>query len=516
MANTPIDLDKPLMDLSSQGYKSSWTIRDAVEGLQIFGGIGSGKTSGSGRYFALKYLSNGFGGLVLTAKHDEKALWQEYCKQAGRLNDLIIVEPGSGYHFNFMEYESTVAGSDKTITLNLVQVLKTVINASREKTGRGQEDSFWEDALDLLLANTIDLCLLAYGKVTVQMLYEIAQSAPRKIIVQQAAAPQHGQQQQADTIPPPPKPFQVAFDAAMSKTRKQVEAWKSRSMDQLRSVQSNIEFTRLASEHLPDVRLMGFIQNFFRDSFKNLAEKTRAIIEFNLIGFLYNLLREPTYSLFCRHPSNFTPEDCLKGKIILLNLPVKDYHKMGQDAQIMFKYVWQRAMERRRITPDARPVFLWADEAQNFLHEHDAAYQATARSSRIATVYISQNLPNYFANMGGGATSDHKVKSFLGTLGTKIFHANADIETNKYASDLVGQAYFKRDQHSRTIAGEFSSSASYSYDLEHIIRPEAFVSLRTGSKANDFLVDGVLHTQGKQVAKDANFKTISFNQNFSL
>ncbi len=80
----------------------------------------------------------------------------------------------------------------------------------------------------------------------------------------------------------------------------------------------------------------------------------------------------------------------------------------------------------------------------------------------------------------------------------------------------MGQAFFKKDQHSRTIAGEFSTTASYSYNLEHIIRPESFVSLRTGSKVNDYLVDGVLHTQGKQIAKEANFKTISFNQKFSL
>src|SRR5690606_22622962 len=107
--------------------------------------------------------------------------------------------------------------------------------------GRGQEDSFWEDALDLLLANTIDLCLLAYGKVTVQLLYEIAQSAPRKIVMQQSATPQQHEQQkhQAETAPTPSKPFKLAYDKAMEKTRTQVEAWKNRSMDKLRHVQTN-------------------------------------------------------------------------------------------------------------------------------------------------------------------------------------------------------------------------------------------------------------------------------------
>lgn len=510
------DLDKVMIDLSAKEYTATWTIRDAIEGLQIFGGIGSGKTSGSGRTIALKYLSNGFGGLVLTAKHDEKKLWQDYCREAGRLQDLIIVEPGSGYHFNFLEYESTIAGNHKSFTLNIVQVLKTVINASRDAGGQKPEDQFWESALEMVLGNAIDLCQLAYGKTTVQMLYDIAQSAPKKIVAPPKPVTAADAKQEQPAPAKKHNPFNAAHKIVMEKLAKQVSDWKEAQPTGWRNnIPDDAAFTRLISEELPDVRLMGFVNNFFTDTFKNIADKTRSIIDFNLIGFLYNLLREPTYSLFCRYPSNFTPEDCLKGKIILLNLPVKDYHKMGRDAQIMFKYIWQRAMERRRIDENGRPVFLWADEAQNFLHEHDAAYQATARSSRIATVYISQNLPNYFANMGGSA-SEHKVKSFLGTLGTKIFHANADIETNKYASDLVGQAYFKREQHSRTIAGEYSTTASYSYDLEHIMRPEKFVSLRTGGPANGLFVDGVIHTQGKQIAKDANFKTMFFNQKFSL
>lgn len=507
MAKQHYDLDTPLMDFSSKGHRATWTIRDAVEGVQIFGGIGSGKTSGSGRTLALKYLSHGFGGLVLTAKHDEKELWQEYCRIAGRTDDLIIVEPGGKYHFNFLEYESTASGKEKSITMNIVQVLKTVINAGQDSAA-SSDDSFWQGAMDMLLANTIDLCLLAYGKLTIQHLYEIAQSAPKR----NAAQPPAG----APEAPRQDDPFRIAYSLAMDKVDMQVQAWKAKlSATQLNAIKSSHEFTRLASEALPDVRTMGFINNFFTDAYRNIAEKTRSIIDFNLLGFLNNLLREPVYSLFCRNPSNFTPEDCLNGKIILINLPVKDYHKVGRDAQVMFKYIWQRAMERRRIAQNGRPVFLWADESQTFLHEHDAVYQATARSSRIATVYISQNLPNYFAALGGKA-GEYRVKSFLGTLGTKIFHANADMETNNYAASLIGQDYRQKDTYSRTVAGDFSTSQGRSWELEYIIRPEEFVSLKTGGPENNYRVEGIMHVQGKQLSKNTNFKRVRFNQNFSL
>jgi hypothetical protein len=87
----PFDLDQPVFEFISRDANYCWTVRNAVEGVQIFGGIGSGKTSGSGRMLALKYLKAGFGGLVLTVKPDEKALWQQYCHTAERSNDLIVI-----------------------------------------------------------------------------------------------------------------------------------------------------------------------------------------------------------------------------------------------------------------------------------------------------------------------------------------------------------------------------------------------------------------------------------------
>jgi type IV secretory pathway TraG/TraD family ATPase VirD4 len=519
MSDQKFDLDTILMDLSSDSYTARWTIRDAVEGVQIFGGIGSGKTSGSGRTLALKYLRNNFGGLVLTAKHDEKELWETYCREAGREQDLIIVEPGSKNHFNFLEYESASTSSQKSLTMNIVQVLKTVIKASQDKSRAGTDDNFWEGALDMLLANTIDLCLQAYGKVTVQQLYDIAKAAPKREppvpAKQQLTPEQEAEQkkkQEAEEEAKKNDPFRIAFNLAMAKVKKQVLAWKLRhTKEQLARYKNNTDFTRAAAEALPDVRTMSFVNYFFTGTYRSIADKTRSIIDFTLMGFLYNLLREPVYSLFCRYPSNFLPEDCLKGKIILLHLPVKDYHKIGKDAQILFKYIWQRAMERRRIRENGRPVFLWADEAQHFLHEHDAEYQATARSSRIATVYISQNLPNYFANMGG-KEGEYRVKSFLGTLGTKIFHANADVDTNTYASQLIGQGYTKDTQNSATMAGEFSNTKAVSYKLEYIMRPEHFVGLKTGGPLHQKRVEGIIHTQGKQIRPDANHSKLLFKQ----
>lgn len=472
------DLDTTLIKLHGETGTLNWTVRDAVEGIQIFGGIGSGKTSGSGRMLALKFLNAGFGGLVLTVKPDEKEAWQNYARQTGREADLIILEPNGGHYFNFLEYESA---GESGLTDNIVQVLKTVIRASEQQSGKG-DDPFWETALDMLIFNVIDLCKLAYGKVSVQTMFDIVQTLPRA--------------DQIDTKDGKQTAFQKAFTLARDNVTRQIDSWEaSLSAEELEQVQAG-NYEEILCNKIADARTLKFIDQFFLESFMNLSEKTRSIIDFSFSGFLFRLLRDPVYSLFCNNPSTFTPEDCLNGKIIILNLPVKLFHKIGRDSQIMFKYIWQRTMERRDIKVNGRPVFLWADEAQNFLHEHDAEYQATARSSRISTVYISQNLPNYLANMGG-AKSDFRVKSFLGTLATKIFHANADMETNRYASDLIGDGYFEDTSKTVTSAGQFSSSKSRSIKIDRIIRPEGFTGLKTGGEQNGFQVEGYMHLQGK-------------------
>lgn len=485
-------LDSCLLKLPSDKRVVEWTIRDAVEGVQIFGGIGSGKTSGSGRTLALKYLSAGFGGLVLTVKPDEREMWEEYCGLTGRGNDLIVVSPGTRHRFNFLEYES---GRGKS-TANVVQVLKTVIRASEEKAGGKSDDPFWETALDMLMSNVIDLCILAYGKVSLQNLYDIAQSAPR----------QEGASEG--------KTFQKAFEAASGNVAQKIDEHVNGLTQEERKVTEDTEtFDNYICDAIPEARALKFVDQFFVESFMNLSEKTRSIIDFSFTGFLFNLLREPVFSIFCRHASTFTPEDCLEGKIILLDFPVKLYHKTGRDCQILFKYIWQRAMEKRNVKENPRPVFLWADEAQNFLHEYDADYQATARSSRIATVYISQNLPNYHANMGG-AKSEFRVKSFLGTLGTKIFHANADIETNRYASELIGDGYYEETSDTTAAAGSFSASTTRAIKVQRVVRPEQFSRLKTGGELNSLQVEGYIHVQGFGQRGGENHVKAIFNQNY--
>lgn len=495
------NLEDPIIHFGGENNQP-YTLRNIVEGTAIFGSIGAGKTSASGRLWALKMLKAGFGGLVLTVKPDEKDQWVEYCRLADRSVDLLILEPGGEYSFDFMSYLSSSDSGD-ALTGNLLETLKVVINASAERnSGKSNSDPFWSQALDQLIANAIDLSLMAYGKVDVQTLYEIVQTAPH-------------------VEKPSPKPedlhkkaFYKAFDKVRTRVRKDVDKWFSNlHWAEQERIRFEGTFDQLAEEVVPDFKPLKLLDQFFTETFKNLAGKTRSIVEFSFTGLLYSLLREPFYSLFCKKKKDFNPKLSLDGKILLLNIPTKLYHNVGRDCQILYKVLWQREIEKRNIKENDRPVFLFADEAYTFLHEKDAEFQYTARSSRCATVYLAQNISQYMAALGGEKSRD-RVLSFLGTLNTQIYHANSHVETNYAGSDLIGEAEFIEPSSTITVADNFSRADSISLGIHKQVRPEKFVGLITGGKRNNYKVEAYIHVQGDKLFNGQNFRKIRFDQNY--
>lgn len=517
------NLDTPLFYLDGTESQIPWTIRHSVEGTQIWGSIGSGKSSASGRYLALKMLIAGYGGLVLTVKPDERKVWEEYCALTGRSSDLIIVEPKGRHKFNFIQYESE--GHDgKSATENIVQVLRTVIHASKEHASGKSDDAFWEAALDLLLFNLIDLCKLAYDKVTIDLLNDIALSIPTPEVIdklKRAQKSKNSKDAHDEDKEYLANILNSAFFRAIDAVEKKITTLREKFTASLKEEEKEYlkvtnSFERAFMDQEPDARLFDQVSQFFWMRYATLSEKTRSIVDFSFSSFLNKLLREPIYSTFCKGASTFTPEDCVNGKIILIDYSVKVHAQAGQSCQILFKYIWQRAMERRDISVNERPVFLWADEAQNFIHEYDVAYQATARSSRIATVYITQNLPKYFSSMGGHH-AESRVKSFLGTLNTEIFHANADVETNNYASIRIGDGIYKKGSTGMSSSGQaINTSQNVELVFDRLIRPEAFQSLKTGGVNNDYKCEAIMRFLGIKTKSGYPFSKMTFNQNYNL
>lgn len=453
-----------------------FTIRQAFEGVQIFGGIGSGKTSGSGAALAMSYLRAGFGGLVLCAKKDELDTWKKYIRAAGRENSLLVFDASGKWRFPFLQYEVDREGEGAGYTENLVRLFTTVHEAMERNKGGNSGDPYWVRAMQQLMRNAIDLCMIARGQVSVPLLYEIISSAPRD-----------KEERDSDEW----REKSLCWKLLLEGNNKERDEWEQYDFDSTVS--------------------------FWMEEFVHLAEKTRSSIISMFTSLADNFLRRPFRMLFAESPEDkkqiLFPEYSHKGAIIIINLPVKEFGEAGRAAQVVYKYMWQQAAERRDTNENPRPVFLWVDEAQNFVTDYDMQFQATARSSRACTVYLTQNLPNYYAEMGG-SHSKYRVDSLVGNLQTKIWHANSDPETNHRAAETIGKSWHVKVNETQSFGstGGVSLGESQNESFDYDVIPQEFTRLRKGGPKNNYQVEGIVFQSGRKWSNGQTFLHAVFTQ----
>lgn len=482
------DLDHILLRLGS-GRTDHWTIGDAVRGAQIFGGIGSGKSSGSGQNIALSFLKNGLGGLVLTGKIDETEAWIDYAKKAGRENDLVIFSPECPYSFNPLDYEMTRPGKGGRNTDNITALFSSIMKMSNRAGGNsssrsGSSDPFWELSSERLTRESIDLIKLSRENLTISNIVRVISEAPIG-----------GEFRRAD--------FKELTISDSDEDKETLHYWCRKSYTVF-CLAKALQYDLSPQEELSyDVALDYFLADFIQ-----LAENTRTSITEHFYSFANpfrsGLLAEKLGGV---SSPEVMPEETFNGKIIILDFPVKQHLTTGVYVQSIFKRIWQQAVERRDLKLYPKPVFLWVDEAQYFLCEEDMMFQTTARSSKACTVFISQSISNYYATMGGDS-SKSRVDALLGNLSTKIFHANQDHVTNRWAAETIGKVFKTKT----TVNAGSQPSTSFADALEYQIEPQEFTTLIGGGKANDFKVQGVVTVTGKTWSTGKNYIKTSFSQ----
>ena len=466
------NLDRIIYNFNGQ---EPFTIGQACEGVQIFGGIGSGKTSGSGEALARAFLTAGFGGLVLCAKKDVLSDWKRYAKETGRDNNILVFDAIGDFVFPFLQYEVERKGEGAGYTENLVRLFTTVYEAVDRSKSSGGYDPFWTRAMQQLLRNTIDLCLIVKGEVSVPLIREVILSAPRSF-----------EELDSDDW----RDKSICWNLLTEGHGKQLDKWVQHDFDSTAS--------------------------FWLEEYPGLAEKTRSSILSTLTTMMDIFLRRPFRKLFSEYPDDRRkiawPELTHKGAIIILNLPVKEFGDAGRAAQVVYKYLWQQAVERRKVDNSTIPVFLWVDEAQNFVTEYDMQFQATARSTMACTVYMTQNLPNYYAEMGG-EQSKYRVDSLIGNLQTKIWHANSDPLTNENAADTIGKSWQTRKTSGESYGAEnFNLSAGKNESFDYDVPPQSFTKLRKGGRLNNRIVEAIIFQNGRSWNNGKTFLPTQFKQ----
>jgi hypothetical protein len=160
-----------------------------------------------------------------------------------------------------------------------------------------------------------------------------------------------------------------------------------------------------------------------------------------------------------------------------------------------------------------RPVFLYADEAQNFVSGYDAVFQNQAREACAATIYLTQNISNLFHTMRARGGED-AAKSLIANLQTKIFHSNGHYDTNKWAEQLIGEdlLLFRGGSSTWSYPGQ-STTVSTSEQYSAKVRADEFTTLRMGGHANRGIIDAIIFQAGRRWnASRNNYLNVVFKQ----
>lgn len=473
----PWDHSTPLITF---GTKDVITLGNALENIAIFGGVGSGKTTGSGFAIIVAMLALGLGGIVLTAKAGDAARIRRYCEFTGRSNDLIVIDDQSDWQFNFLGYLLELQGRGGRAIENLVTMLDVTMKVSERatglKAGQGQE-AFWMQGIRKHTRNVISLAVYATGGVSVEDMLEIMRSCPRSL-------DQVDDSMKSESL--------IGKVLAMARDRNQ-DALSQHDLNQ--------------------------IEAYFFVEFPSIAERTRSVFEAGVYGILDLFSRGSLHWMFGRG-TNITPAACFDGKIIVIDLPVATHGAVGLIGQSIFKFAFQQTVQQR-TAEQQRPLFLVADEFQELVTVEDFRFASVSRECKVINLWLSQSVASIHAVLGGDPSGTAAVDAILGLANYKFFHSNSCPTTNTWASELIGRRRMRMRSSSinhpphsplefyRDEPG-FSSSTSESF--EYTVMPHVFTSLKKGGKPH-MQTEAILFGGGRKWhGSNESFLKVTFDQ----
>lgn len=476
--------DWPLdMVLGHWNAKDVFRLSDAVQGILVLGSTGSGKSSGAAKCLIQWLLAAGCGGIALCVKTSDRIDMERYAKECGREDDLVIFGPDSPHQFNLLNFELSHGGKlDASRLENVVQLFAIILEIAekdRQAGGSSGENKYFERAATQLLRASLLPLYLAGETISLDNIRRFIMDAPRSL------------EEAAD------------------------ETWRQHSY--CYQVLCRADDQPMSPSLVKDFELSLL---YIMKEFPSMDAKPRSSIvsTYSTMADLFQrgAIRDTFFS-----DTTITPDACREGKIFILDFPVLKYNDIGRIIQAAFKYVWQRAMERHDVAVTPRPVFLLSDEAQTFLTSFDTIFQATARGSRVATIYLTQNLPGMMEAVGG-ESGRHAIDALIGNLRLKIFHAQDDPVTCEWQSQLIGQTrrctfnsnVQSNPQKGFDFFGDQNRSAGFSESMEYEIQPwEWSRDLRNGGKQNHYLVDAVAYQGGRLWQSNGkNFLPVTFQQ----
>jgi|GEM_PF-1235515 len=394
--------------------KPEWLIMDKYglfTGIIVFGSTGTGKTTACAYPFLdqlAKYKKESpaerIGGLILDVKGD---FWKEAArilKRNGRGDDIVIIEPGSGYYFNPVHYPHLDA---KIIAERLYSVLENM------NSGDGRQDSFWKDKAINLLANSLNIVRLCMGYVTLSDIYEIISDENKLKNI-------------------------IGHAQNLIKTKSNIKS----------NMQSNIKSNE--ETYIQELKLAA--SYFAGADYAGLDDRTKAIIKSESLRVCSDFIKPVFKETFCcsEQKLNFPgfQEAVNSGKIVILNMPESKYGLTGKIIGIMLKLDYFRTVLNRvyrSVIDDTvnitRPVLFICDEYQNYVTsgdiESDAEFFARCRQSKAINIVLTQSYSSLKLKLG----SEEKLNSLIGNIRSSVWLALSDDYSREKASRICDKEY---------------------------------------------------------------------------
>ncbi len=395
--------------------KPEWLIMDKYglyTGLIILGATGTGKTSACAYPFLdqlARYKRDEpeerIGGLILDVKGD---FWNEaslILKRNGRESDIVIIEPGSGYYFNPVNYPHL---DSKIIAERLYSVLENM------NSNDGRQDSFWKDKSINLLSHSINLVRSCMGYATLSDVYEmISDEIELKNL--------------------------LGYAENLIKTYSKTGRGRDNQTSG-RDLNSDLNEIKLSAAY------------FNGSDYAGLDERTKTIIKSESLRVCSDFIKPVFKNAFCAPAEkiNFTGfQDAVnKGKIVILNMPESKYGLTGKIIGIMLKLDYFRTVLNRvymslidKSVNVERPVLFLCDEYQNYVTsgdiESDAEFFARCRQSKAINIVLSQSYSSLKLKLG----SEEKLNSLIGNIRSSIWLSLSDDYSKEKASKICDKEY---------------------------------------------------------------------------
>lgn len=480
MALDPI-LDKKMIQLSDNDFLR---FRDLIEGgTLILGGLGSGKSSTSGKDFAMAFLRAGMGGLVLTVKSDETAHFVEYAKKCGREKDIVIFNAESGMSFDPLAYCWNVPGRGAAYIETIVELF-TILMSVGKVYNQSSGERYFEQAVEELMRASLIALSLAGEPISILSIHKVISALPTE----------PGQVDDSD--------WQQSSDCGrlVAKLRDRKETFTPSQWNDL------------------DVAVV-----YMLEKFPQLDPRTRSNIESTWSGMASKFTYDPFRSMFCSGKFSFTPEQTTHDHaVVVLDMPVLEYgRETSRLCQILVKIIFQRAWMRHQYKPGCcHGAFIFEDEFAMLLHRNESHFHSVCRGNAIAPVCITPNILGLAAEEFGEQNPGAKTLGFLGLLSVKIFHAQNDTQTCNYAADQIGKEWRYVESWNASEGGlQPHAGVSGNKQLVHILDPVVFTQLLKPDGENPY-AQGVVYMSGRtfnatkteQNPKGQNFLSVLFSR----